>query len=70
MFTQNMSALDRTIRAIIGLALVVGMFTFITGAWLWVVGIIAAILLVTATVGFCPLYALLHIRTKAPERAA
>lgn len=70
MFTQNESALDRTLRAIIGIAIVVGMFTFITGAWLWVAGIVAAILLVTAAVGFCPLYALLRISTKRPARAA
>lgn len=70
MFTQNMSAFDRAIRAIIGIALVVGMFTIITGAWLWVAGIVAAILLITSAVGFCPLYALLHIRTKTPQRVA
>jgi hypothetical protein len=70
MFTQNESALDRTLRAIIGIAIVVGMFTFITGVWLWVAGVVAAILLVTAAVGYCPLYALLRISTKTPERHA
>jgi len=70
MFTQNESGLDRSLRAIIGIVLVVLMFTSITGVWLWVAGIVAAILLVTAAVGFCPLYSLLHISTKSPRHAA
>lgn len=70
MFTQNESGLDRTLRAIIGIALVILMFTYLTGAWLWVAGIVAAVLLVTAAVGYCPLYALLRISTKSPRHAA
>ncbi len=70
MFTQNESGLDRTLRAIVGIALVIAMFTIIQGVWLWVAGIVAAILLVTAAVGFCPLYALLRLNTKSPRHAA
>jgi Flp pilus assembly protein TadB len=69
MFTQNESGLDRALRAIIGIALVVAMF-YLTGAWVWAAGIVAAVLLVTAAVGFCPLYALLRISTKSPRHAA
>lgn len=69
MFTQNESGLDRTLRAIIGIALVVAMF-YLTGVWVWVAGIVAAILLVTAAVGFCPLYALFRISTKSTRHAA
>lgn len=69
MFTQNESGLDRTLRAIIGIALVVAMF-YLTGVWVWVAGIVAAVLLVTAAVGFCPLYALFRISTKSTRHAA
>ena len=70
MFAQNESGLDRTLRAIIGIALVVLMFTYLTGAWLWVAGIVAAVFLVTAATGFCPLYALFHMSTRSPRHAA
>jgi hypothetical protein len=32
--------------------------------------VVAGILLVTATVGFCPLYALFHITTRSRRRAS
>ncbi len=67
---QNESALDRILRAILGIALVIVMFTWTTGVAQIIVGIIAAVLLVTAAIGFCPLYALLHISTKSRSRAA
>ena len=63
----NMSVLDRLIRGIlvapvaIALALIVG-WTSVAGVVLLV---LAAIMLVTAVVGFCPLYALLRVRTNA-----
>lgn len=63
MLPQNESALDRLIRAIVGVGLGILTFTLLTGAWQIIVGIVAAVLLVTAAVGFCPLYALLRIST-------
>lgn len=70
MLRQNESVLDRTLRAIIGIALIVVTVTALSGVWQIIAGIVAAILLVTAAVGFCPLYALLHISTKSARRAA
>ena len=59
---HNESMVDRVIRAILGVALVYIGFTLggVTGIVLYVV---AAVLFVTAAVGFCPLYVLLHIDT-------
>lgn len=61
---MNMSKTDRIIRAIVGvIAIVVSLFIslFVVQIILWV---IAAIMLITAAVGLCPLYSILHIKTK------
>jgi hypothetical protein len=71
--STNESKLDRSIRA--GLGVVAAIVAFVVGAGT-VLGVIllvvAAILVVTAAVGFCPLYALLRIRTNkaAPTASA
>lgn len=64
MFPQNEGALDRMIRLVLGLAVGVAVFTVLSGVWQILAGIIAAILLMTAAVGFCPLYALLRLSTR------
>ncbi len=50
--TRNMGAVDRSVRAIVGLALII--MGFFTGLW-WLY-IIAAIMLITSAIGICPLY--------------
>ena len=63
MFT-NESNLDRGLRAIAGLALAIAAFAVGAGSTVGIVLIVlAAILLVTAAVGFCPLYRLFGLRT-------
>jgi hypothetical protein len=61
----NESGLDRVIRIVLGLILLV---LFLTGSVTGAVGVIfvilSAILLITGAIGFCPLYALLKISTK------
>lgn len=64
MFPRNEGALDRAIRLALGIAIGVGVFTVLTGAWQIIGAVAAAILLVTAAVGFCPLYALLRLSTR------
>jgi uncharacterized membrane protein len=61
---KNESGLDRVIRVIAGLALLVLVFTNVIGGTLGIVlAIIGGILIVTGAIGFCPLYALLKLRT-------
>jgi hypothetical protein len=60
----NENRVDRIIRVIVGaILLALGLLGVVSGAWLWIVTILGAILLVTGVVGFCPLYALLKIST-------
>lgn len=72
MFTKNEGALDRGVRLVLGVVLALLAIFSLSGGWAWVAGIVAAILLVTAAIGFCPLYTLVHVNTgtgrAAPRR--
>lgn len=60
----NESGLDRVIRVIVGIALIVlYLFGVLSGTLGIVLTVVGAILLITGLVGFCPLYALLKIQT-------
>ena len=60
----NESTTDRIIRVVAGLILLaLSLFGVVTGGFGTVLIVIGAILLITGVVGFCPLYALLRIRT-------
>ncbi len=61
---SNESGLDRIIRAVFGIVLLALYFTgAVTGALGIVFLVVGALALVTGAVGFCPLYALLKIKT-------
>lgn len=61
---SNMSGLDRIIRFILGIVLFVLYFTgTLSGTLGIVLLVVAALLLITGVLGFCPVYALLKIRT-------
>ena len=60
----NESSLDRIIRVIVGIVLLALFFTNMVAGTLGIIFVIlGAILLLTGLIGFCPLYALLKIRT-------
>jgi hypothetical protein len=65
----NEAPADRIIRIVAGIALAaVAIGGAVTAPLLYVVWLVAAILLVTGIVGFCPLYALLRVSTKSKAR--
>ena len=59
---KNMGSLDRTLRIIAGVIIVV--LGLVYQSW-W--GLIGLILLLTAFVGFCPIYAPFKISTKKQQ---
>jgi len=60
----NESKLDRIIRVVFGVVLLALYFTnVVTGTLGIVFVVLAAVAIITGLVGFCPLYALLKIRT-------
>lgn len=61
---RNMGVVDRAIRGIAGLALVICGALLLAGAWQVVAIVIGAIFLLTGIVGFCPLYLPFGISTK------
>ncbi len=70
----NVGIADRIVRIVAGVALALvvlfsGLSMFASAVWFWIGLVVAAILIVTAVVGFCPLYAVLGVSTcKAPAR--
>jgi hypothetical protein len=67
----NMGPLDRIIRLVIAAAIAVLYFTkVINGTLAIVLGIVAVIFVLTALVGFCPLYFPLKISTKKKPKPA
>lgn len=63
--TRNMANLDRLLRALVVAPLAI--LAAVLLGWTSVAGIVlvafAAVMLLTAVAGFCPLYALLGLRT-------
>lgn len=67
--TQNESTLDRIVRIIAGAVLAaIAISGVVAAPWTYAVWVVAAILLVTGAVGFCPLYAILRVRTRSTSR--
>jgi hypothetical protein len=67
--TTNESNLDRVIRIVLGVALAaVALGGVVSAPLLYVTWVLAAILLITGIVGFCPLYAILRTGTKPAAR--
>ncbi len=60
--TKNVGTLDRVLRIVLGVALLIGFFLNRDGAysWLYLIGILP---LATGLLSTCPLYSLLGIRT-------
>lgn len=63
MLAKNMGQTDRTIRAIVGVVLLVLAFAVLGGGLAWLAGIVGVVMLATAALGSCPPYALLGINT-------
>lgn len=64
MFTLNMGGIDRIIRIVAGLVLIVLGFFVLSGTWGIVLGVVGLILLLTGLIGWCPLYLPFKITTR------
>jgi hypothetical protein len=63
--TFNESPVDRIIRIVLGIGIgAAAIAGVVTAPIVYVAWLVAAILLVTGIVGFCPLYALLRVSTR------
>lgn len=59
----NEGTVDRIIRVVAGIALLVLAFTVIQGGWAIAAGIVGGVLLLTGAIGFCPLYRIFGLST-------
>jgi hypothetical protein len=67
--TTNEAPIDRIIRIVLGISLAgLALAGGVAAPLLYVVWLVAAILLVTGIVGFCPLYGVLRISTRRAAR--
>ena len=65
MFKQNMGNKDRMIRGVLGLVLLlIAFFAGLPDTAMSIVGIIGAVIMLTAVMGFCPLYFIIRRSTK------
>ncbi|QPZ90843.1 YgaP family membrane protein [Thioclava electrotropha] len=62
MFKNNVGGIDRTLRIVVGLALIIGFFVTPPSPyhWLYWIGLIP---LATGLLGTCPLYSMLGVNT-------
>ncbi len=65
--TTNVGSADRVIRIVVGLALI-SLLLVASGPVRWV-GLIGFVPLLTAFVGFCPLYTALGLNTRPSAKA-
>ncbi|MDO5704538.1 MAG: DUF2892 domain-containing protein [Paracoccus sp. (in: a-proteobacteria)] len=65
--SRYMGSIDRALRIIVGIALLIGFFvnTEASLRWLYLIGIVP---LVTGLIGSCPLYSILGIKTCPTRR--
>jgi uncharacterized membrane protein len=59
---KNEGSLDRVIRLVVGVVAIIAAVSA-GGAWAVVWWVVAALAIITAAVGFCPLYRLVGINT-------
>ena len=66
----NEGSIDRVVRMVLGVALLVVALVALGGVAAIVVGVVAFILVLTGAVVYCPLYAVAHIRTNGRDGSA
>ena len=59
----NTHSIDRILRVLIGIALLASLYLYGQTTWTYVAAAVGAVLLLTAVVGFCPLYRIVGINT-------
>ena len=66
---KNVGMVDRAVRIVVGLGLLVVGWLYLSAPLLYVVALIGLFALLTGTLGTCPVYSLLGINTLGKENA-
>lgn len=68
---KNMGSADKMIRLLLVVVVLILMITgVVSGVWAVILGILAAVFLITSFVGFCPLYYPFGLSTKKEKKEA
>lgn len=67
MFPKNEGSLDRDIRLVLGVLLMIPAVFMLHGIFQIVVAVLAVVMFATAAMGFCPLYSVIGIKTNKGE---
>jgi hypothetical protein len=67
MLPKNVGTLDRDIRLVLGVLLMIPALFILSGIYQIIAGLLAVVLFATAATGFCPLYTVLGIKTNKGE---
>lgn len=67
---KNIHSIDQFIRLLMGIALVELGYFWVAGTWQWIAYVAGAVMVVTATVRFCPLYRILGISSAGNTHSA
>ncbi|MFV1996570.1 MAG: DUF2892 domain-containing protein [Acidiferrobacterales bacterium] len=59
---KNVGSVDQMIRIVLGVALL-GLIYFIEGPWRWGVGLVGVVLIATALVRWCPIFATIGLNS-------
>lgn len=68
MFGKNVGTIDRVLRVVVGIALLVAFFAMPEASYRWVF-LIGVVPLLTAALGSCPLYSLFGVSTCPMKRS-
>lgn len=63
MFKTNVGGLDRVVRIVLGLVLIVWWYMAPAVAWHWVALVVGLVALLTGLMSSCPLYSVLGVNT-------
>ncbi len=71
MFQKNVGSIDKVIRLLLAVTLVVLAYTgVLVGTWMYVAYVAAAVLVITSLFSFCGLYAIFGMNTcKVPQKS-
>ncbi|MBO1436064.1 DUF2892 domain-containing protein [Meiothermus sp. CFH 77666] len=60
----NVGSTDRLVRYILAVVFFLIAFFGSSGIWAWVFGLLGVIMVVTATLNFCPIWAVFKVNTR------
>jgi Protein of unknown function (DUF2892) len=69
MFKTNVGGIDRGLRVVLGIALLIFWYLSPDLGWRWLPLILGLVALITGLVGTCPLYSILGINTCPMKKA-